>query len=320
LTTPSRILVTGATGFIGGHLIDGLAAAGHRIRAAARGPEPFSHPAIEGAVLGDLTRPALAKDMMYGVDAVVHAAGLAHASAAIPERTYAAVNTDATTRLAQAARSAGVKHFVLISSVRAQTGPFHQGPVSEDMPAEPTDAYGRSKLEAERSVAEIFNRPGLRWTVLRPVLVYGPGVKGNMAALFRLARLPVPLPFAGLKSKRSLLSIGNLVHAVRHAIEKDAGGNAAYLVADPEPVAIADVIASLRAGLGKMPLLFPVPERAMSGGLRLAGRPDLAERLCSELIVDTRRLRQSGWTPPETTHDALMAAIRQTASQTTGRP
>jgi UDP-glucose 4-epimerase len=305
-----RILVTGASGFIGQHLVRRLAESGYQVRAAARQPIVFENPRVEGVALGDMSRSFAAEFLVRGVDVVVHAAGMAHSRTDIPEALYTAINVDATRELARAARGAKVKRFVLMSSIRAQVGPTYSGVVTEETPAAPTDAYGRSKEAAEAVTAKLLEGSATRWTVLRPVLVYGPQVKGNMAALMRLAALPAPLPFAGFKSRRSLVSIGNLISAIEHVLKSQAAEDASYVVADPTSVTLAELIRALRRGMGRPSLLFPVPEQAVAAALRLAGKDELAERLTGELVADAARLRAIGWLPPEATIDALAAAAR----------
>jgi UDP-glucose 4-epimerase len=310
MTAGPRILVTGASGFIGQHIVRELAANGYRVRAAARQPIMFKEPHIEGVALGDMSRSFAAEYLVRGVDAVIHAAGLAHARDDLPDDAYTAINVEATRKLAQAARAARVKRFVLMSSIRAQVGASHAGVITETTPTAPTDAYGRSKAAAEALTAETLESSRTNWTVLRPVLVYGPNVKGNMAALMHLASLPLPLPFGAAKSRRSLVSIGNLAAAVRHVLSSETSGNGSFVVADDAPVTMAEMIRAVRQGLGTRTWLLPVPEAAVAAALRLAGRADLVDRLTGELVVDASRLRSSGWVPRETTPTGLAAAAR----------
>lgn len=308
MTVKPRILVTGASGFIGQHLVRKLSESGYRVRAAARQPVIFDDPNVEGIALGDMSRSFAAEYVVRGVDAVIHAAGMAHARAGIPDAAYTAINVDATRQLARAARAARVKRFVLMSSVRAQVGTSHDGVVTEATPAAPTDAYGRSKIAAEGVTAELLSGSNTHWTVLRPVLVYGPGVKGNMAALMRLAAGPYPLPFGGLKGRRSLVSIGNLLAAIEHVLRTEAAEDASFIVADSAPVTIADIIRALRKGRGRPSMLIPVPEAAIAAALRMAGKGEIADRLSGDLIADAARLRQIGWLPVEATGEALASA------------
>lgn len=314
MTAKPRILVTGASGFIGQHLVRRLSESGYLVRAAARQPVIFDDPNVEGIALGDMSRAFAAEYVVRGVDAVIHAAGMAHARPGIPDAAYTAINVDATRQIAKAARAARVKHFILMSSVRAQVGVTHDGVVSEDTPASPTDAYGRSKIAAEVITAELLAGSNTHWSVLRPVLVYGPGVKGNMATLMRLAASPYPLPFAAMKGRRSLLSIGNLLAAIEHVLRVEAAKDATFIVADSAPVTIADIIRALRKGRGRPSMLVPVPEAAIVAALRKVGKAEIADRLSGDLIADAVRLRQTGWQPVETTADALGSAARKSAA------
>src|SRR5215469_13894190 len=203
------IALTGATGFIGRHLLRELPARGFRLRVLLRRPAPVPDGA-SSAVIGDLARPQNMAAALADVDAVIHSAGLAHAMSGVPEDDYRALNTEATIGLARAAQRARVKRFVFLSSIRAQCGPASETVLTEAIEPAPTDAYGRSKLAAERGLATL----DLDWAALRAVLVYGPGVKGNMAQLMRLARAPLPLPVGALRARRSLLALDNLTAAV----------------------------------------------------------------------------------------------------------
>jgi UDP-glucose 4-epimerase len=257
-----------------------------------------------------MSRSFAAEFLVRGVDAIVHAAGLSHARIDLPAATYTAINVDATRQLARAARAARVKRFVLMSSIRAQVGVAYPEIVTEATPASPTDAYGRSKLAAEAIMAKMLEGSSTHWTVLRPVLVYGPGVKGNMAALMRLAALPVPLPFGGLTARRSLVSIGNLISAIQYVLQTQTAEDSTFVVADQEALTMAEIIRALRRGAGRPEFLLPVPETSLAGLLRLVRKPDLADRLTGDLVIDAVRLRRIGWSPSEAPAEALTAAAR----------
>ena len=177
------VALTGATGFIGRHLLKELPKRGFKVRVLLRRPTILP-PEASGAVVGDLAAPRNMSDALAGVDAVVHSAGLAHGMSGVPEDDYRAINTEATVALARAAARAGARRFVFLSSIRAQSGPVASEVLTEDMEPRPTDAYGRSKLDAERGLADVH----IDWVAMRPVLVYGQGVRGNMAALLKAGR------------------------------------------------------------------------------------------------------------------------------------
>ena len=204
---------------------------------------------------------------------------------------------------------------MFVSTVRAQTGPAAARVLTEDDPPVPTDPYGRSKLEAEAVLA----RSGIGFTVLRPVLVHGPGVKGNLAALARLAALPVPLPFGGFGGRRSLLAIANLVAAVNFVLGDPGVRGATYLVADPEPVSLAEIVTALRAGMGRPPGLVRVPPALIRSGLAAIGRARYWDQLAGELVVDPGRLMRAGFRP-ETSTAAGLAAMTGRARPAQSRP
>ena len=200
----ATVLVTGASGFIGKALIGALAGDGYAVRAAARDPSAIPVGAgIERVALPDLSRPVDWSGLLDGVTHVVHLAGLAHSPGVLADDVYTRINALSAGELAQQAARAKIDRLVLVSSVRAQAGLSADHAITETDRPEPTDAYGRSKLEAEQLVAA----SGANFTVLRPAVVYGPGVKGNIASLATLARTPMPLPFAGLDNRRSLLAL-----------------------------------------------------------------------------------------------------------------
>lgn len=318
-----RVLLTGATGFIGRHLTQALLRDGHVVRAALRDEQPMAD-RVERAVVGDIGGSPDWRAALAGVDAVIHAAGIAHAGPGIAAERYQSVNHAATLHLAHAARGR-VGRFVLMSSIRAQSGPSSPAVLTEADEPRPTDDYGRSKLAAERGLAEI---DGLHAAALRPVLVYGEGVRGNMGALVKLARLPIPLPFGALRARRSLVAVETVGDAVRHLLTAtDASGNplsGPFIVADPGPVNVAEMVTALRAGMGRRAGLVSLPQPLLRAGLSPVKRADLLERLNSPLVVDGARLREAGFTPTVSSREGLwrlgarLAGARPAGAQPTG--
>lgn len=286
-----RVLLTGASGFAGRALAVSLTAAGWTVRAPARRPTDLPE-GSEFVPIDDLATVEWAP-LLRGVDAVVHSAALAHAGPGLDEAPYQRINRDATLRLGQAA-AGQVSRFVFLSSIRAQSGPSADHLLTEDSPARPTDAYGRSKLEAEEGLARL----DLPAVALRPMVIYGPGVKGNVALLLRLARLPVPLPLRGLDNPRSLLSLDNLASAVDFALDAIVPLRGPLIVADSEPLGLGEIVATMREAMGRPTALWPAPQAMLAAGLRLAGRGDAWDRIAGQLQASPARLVRLGWQPP----------------------
>lgn len=304
-----RILVTGATGFAGPAVIAALTAQGHRVRAAVRRnrqPPCCAHDIVEAPGMAQAFDAA---PLVAGVDAVVHLAGIAHASSSIPPDVYMAVNCEAARQLAAASREAGVRRFIYVSSVRAQCGPSVRGIVTESDAPAPTDAYGRSKLAGERAVAQALAGSATDHVIMRPVLMYGPRAKGNMAALMRLARSRWPLPLGGLTGRRSILSDDNFGSAVVHVLEAGERAGHTYLVADSKPLTAGEIVALLRAGLERSGAVLRLPLPGAATALRAAGKGDLAQRLFGDLVVSTQALTSTGWQPVESSAQGLARAI-----------
>ena len=287
------VLVTGASGFVGQALTPHLAAQRWQVRATSRRPLNATAQGVSWTPMPDLSQPCDWAPLLDGVDHVVHLAGIAHSRARLDEQTYQRVNAEAARELAQAAAAAGVTRFVFLSSVRAQCGPSAQNVLTEATLPAPTDAYGRSKLAAERAIAADF--PGA--TVLRPVLILGPGVKGNLALLQRLARMRLPLPFGALHNKRSILGLQNLVSIIAFCLTAEAARGATYLAAEPEPISVRDLMTAMRAALGRQPGLVPLPPALLGAAMQLAGRGALTPSLLGALCVDTSALLSAGWRP-----------------------
>jgi nucleoside-diphosphate-sugar epimerase len=310
----ARILVTGASGFIGRSLVEELSLAGHRVRAAMRQPADVFPREVEVVAVSDLTRPVEWRLLLKDIDKVVHLAGIAHAGAGIAEQTYDRINRLATAELATAARSAGIRRLIFISSIRAQSGPTCSHPLTEADPPQPTDAYGRSKLAAEEAVRSAQ----VPYTILRPVLVYGPGVKGNLARLIQLAHSPWPLPFASFRNRRSMLSRQNLIAAIHLALREKVTSGETYVVADPIPLTLAEIIAALREGEDRSPGLVPVPPTLMAKALKVFHRTDVWDRLGGDMVVDPKKLLRAGWLPPVETRAGLAAMVQATSPRKSG--
>lgn len=305
------IALTGSTGFIGQHLVRELPRRGYRLRVLLR--RPTSLPTnTASAVIGDIARPQNMSAALQDVDAVIHSAGLAQAMSGVPEDDYRVINTEATINLARAARRAGAKRFIFLSSIRAQSGPTADTVLTEALQPSPTDAYGRSKLAAERGLAEL----DIDWVSLRAALVYGPGVKGNMAQLMRLARSPLPLPLGGLRARRSLLAVENLSAAIEAVLATQETLRRPFIVADAQALTVAEMIAAMRRGLGRWPNVFWFPAMFLEYSFRAAGRQHVYERLSGSLVVDPSALMRMGWTPPLTTEVGLARLMQAPAGVT----
>jgi UDP-glucose 4-epimerase len=301
-----RVLVTGASGFVGKRLVNALAKEGWQVRAAARDPGEILAPtSVERAVMSDLAYPADWSKLLDGVAHVVHLAGIAHAPGSLPDALYTRINAEAAGELAHAARGK-VERLVFISSVRAQAGLSADHIITEKDPPQPTDVYGRSKLEGERLVAA----SGVSFTVLRPVVVYGKGVKGNIASLATLAKTPMPLPFAGFDNRRSLLALDNFVTAISLALTSEAARNETFLVADAQPISLADLVAAMREGLHRPAHLVKVPLGGVKRLMKSLGKEAEWERISGNFVIDASKLIGTGWRPLIATREGIAKMMR----------
>ena len=286
-----RVLVTGSDGFVGRHLVPYLAARGYRVIAASRATSAFDIPNVTSVPLPDLSKLFDWQSILEQCDAVVHLAGIAHKYAG--DDFYDRVNHRATSTLARAISRSGTKHLVFISSIAAQSGSYAEHELSEDDFPTPNNAYGRSKFAAEQAI----RAAGISFTVLRPVVIYGEGEKGNFATVHRLSRLPIPLPFGALTAQRSVLSIQNFNSAVETALSNPRARGETFIVSDPAPVTVANLIARHRVGLGRSPRLIPVPESWIEACLKATGQGAIWERIGRPLVAPPAKLLAIGWEP-----------------------
>jgi UDP-glucose 4-epimerase len=263
---------------------------------------------VEVIAVSDLTRPVEWKPLLRDVEIVVHLAGTAHAEPTIADQIYDRVNRLATAELANAAKAVGIGHLIFMSSIRAQSGPASTEVLRETDEPRPTDAYGRSKLAAEDAV----RAAGVPFTILRPVLIYGPGVKGNFARLMELARKPWPLPLGLCHNRRSLLARRNLIDAIHLVLASRPAKGETYVVADPAPLTLREIVTALRAGEGRRPRLLPVPPALIAGAAKILGRTEEWQRVGGMLVADPAKLMNAGWSPATDTRLGLAELTRTT--------
>ncbi|MDQ8699863.1 NAD-dependent epimerase/dehydratase family protein [Hyphomicrobium sp. LHD-15] len=303
-----RILVTGAAGFVGVAACKALSESGHRVTAVTRSPTATPLAAERIAVLGDLTGATDWSDVLVGIDAVVHLAGRAHVlndDAREAERLYRQANVEVLEGLARAAVAAGVKRLAFASSIKVNGEETFGVPFSADRPPAPEDAYGKSKLEAEQRLREIAGT-AMEWVILRPPLMYGPGVRGNMARLYAIADRGWPVPFGSIRNARDLLYVGSFADLIVRAVSAPAAANRVFLARDGEPLSTPDLFRSIAGALGKRPILLPCPVSMLELIGRLTGRTAEVRRLTGNLEIDdgeTRRLL--AWEPRVSAGEAM---------------
>lgn len=303
-----RVLVTGASGFVGRELCAQLAERGFTVRAALRVPRPGPAPWAEEARVGEIDGGTRWGDALRGVDAVVHLAARVHHMGAAEQAhmgEYRRVNVHGTEALARQAADAGVKRLVFASSVKVNGEATHGTPFRPDDPPRPVDAYGISKRDAEDALWRLCGASGLEGVVVRPPLVYGPGVRANFLQLLRVVDRGIPLPLAAVRNVRSMVFVSNLADALIRALEHPAAAGRTYLAADGS-LSTPALVRQLAAGLGRPVRLFPVPPPAMRLAGRLTGTLDAVGRLCASLEVDAGALEaELGWRPRVTAEDGL---------------
>jgi nucleoside-diphosphate-sugar epimerase len=302
----NRVLVTGANGFIGRALCERLLADGISVRAAVRDQVAT---AGERVIVGDLAANPPWDEALGGVDVVVHLAGRAHVlreTAADPLAAFLRDNVEGTARLGHACVSAGVRRLVFVSSIKVNGEATYGRPFTEGDEPSPRDAYGQSKLEAETALRRICSQADLELVIVRPCLVYGPGVGGNVRRLLQVIDRGLPLPFGAIHNQRSLIGLENLCDLLLLcAREREAAGHT-FLASDGRDLATPELVRLLAAGLGGSARLLSVPVVVLEAMARLTGRMDACERVCGSLQVDSTKARTLlGWRPPVTPEDGL---------------
>lgn len=315
------VVLTGAAGFVGQHLIRHLVAAGYHVRAVTRHPDTMPAGKDAGAAITVMRHPGFgaAADwtpILSGADAVIHSAGIAH----IPldanhesRQRLRRVNVAGVRELARAAAACGVRQLVFLSSIKAAGEWSSPGqPLRENDPSRPEDCYGFAKRSAERHLARLAQRhPQLRITSLRPPLIYGHGVKANFATLLKLASSGLPLPLGSIRNERSFLYVGNLADAIVTILASPAKAGGLFHLSDGKPVSTPALIRAIAAAAGKPARLLPVPAALLGSAARLAGREGMWQRLAGSLAVSHEAFCQHfDWQPPYTMEQGLAETLK----------
>lgn len=309
----TTLLVTGATGFVGGAVCRQAVHAGIRVRGAVRSPGRTS-PGVDEVTVPSLDEAADWKQALQGCRAVVHAAARVHVmveSATDPLSEFRRVNLQGTLHLAREAAAAGVQRFVFVSSVKVHGESTAPGaPFSWNQLPAPQDPYGISKAEAEQGLRQIATRTGMEVSIVRPPLVYGPGVKANFATLLRWLARGRPLPLGAVhQNRRSLVALDNLVDLLLTCAEHPAAANQTFLVSDGEDLSTTELLQRMGQALHRPARLLPVPSALLRWGAMALGKADVAQRLLGSLQVDIDHTRNIlNWTPPISVDEGLRRA------------
>ncbi|MCX7086152.1 MAG: SDR family oxidoreductase [Methylococcales bacterium] len=295
------ILITGANGFVGKALCESLAHQSYKIIAAVRKIDEASNKAHQIAI-EEINADTDWTSALSGVDTVIHLAARVHVMhdiASDAQTAYRNVNVEGTLQLAKSAVKAGVKRFIFLSSIKVNgEGTEPNRPYTpEDEPA-PVDPYGVSKLEAEIALRQLANDTGLEVVIIRPPLIYGPGVKANFKNMMSFLNKSIPLPLGAINNKRSLVALDNLIDLISCCINHPAAANETFLVSDGLDVSTPELLRSMAKALDKKALLIPIPSSLLQAVAVIIGKKAFAQRLCSSLQVDvSKTYKLLNWTP-----------------------
>ncbi len=310
------ILVTGATGLVGKALLQRLMADNElqRLVVAVRRRGQRWPEQVRPIVTGDLNLATDWSIALKGVAVVVHSAARVHVvqdTAPASLAAFRAVNVLATLNLARQASAKGVKQFVFISSVKVNGDSTRPGRAFTEVDSpNPQDAYGESKFEAEQGLRQLAADTGMEVVIIRPPLVYGPGVKANFAALMRAVQHGWPLPLGAVHNQRSLVALDNLVDFIVTCITHPQAANQTFLVSDGQDLSTTELLRGMAQAAGVPTRLLPVPVWALQAGASLLGKGDAVQRLCGNLQVDISKARSLlGWVPPVSVEDGLRRAM-----------
>lgn len=310
----SRVLVTGGRGLVGKALAARLLAQRFAVRLSSRQKCASTDHRLEWVQTADLNAATNWLSALQTIDTVIHCAARVHVmhdADADPLAAFRAVNVDGSLNLARQAAAAGVKRFVFISSVKVngESTPAGQPFTAEDLPA-PLDPYGVSKMEAEQGLRQIAADTGMEVVIIRPPLVYGPGVKANFAALMRAVQKGWPLPLGAVHNQRSLVALDNLVDFIITCITHPQAANQTFLVSDGHDLSTTELVRGMAEAAGVPARLLPLPVWALQAAGAVLGKGDAVQRLCGNLQVDISKARELlGWTPPVSVAEGLRRAM-----------
>ncbi|MDF3238305.1 SDR family oxidoreductase [Pseudomonas veronii] len=309
-----HVLITGASGFVGSRLVEVLKDKdGVQVTGAVRSQAVERKGGIKQINVGELSPETDWAEALVDVDVVIHAAARVHVMNDVesdPLAVFRKVNVEGTLNLARQAVVSGVSRFIFISSIKVNgEGTVSGKPfTAEDMPA-PLDPYGISKMEAEAGLREIAAGSRLEVVIIRPVLVYGPGVKANFLNMMRWLDKGIPLPFGSISNRRSLVALDNLVDLIITTTTHPAAANQTFLVSDGEDLSTTQLLRRMATALNKKAFLLPIPSVLLSTGASLLGKKSLSQRLCGSLQVDIdKTCSLLSWRPPVTVDQALELA------------
>ena len=310
-----RVLITGASGFVGRTLLPVLSLRSHEIVAAMRAAPSDRETPSNSVAIGDINAATNWSAALHGADAVVHLAARVHVMCEIardPLKEFRRVNTDGTLNLARQAAAAGVKRFIFLSTIGVNGNSTSHGKIFTETSASlPHDPYSVSKHEAEVGLRAISKSTGMEIVIIRPTLVHGSKAPGNFGKLTRLVAKGLPLPLASIDNRRSLVGIDNLVDFIITCLEHPAAANETFLVSDGEDLSTPDLIRRMARALDRPVRLLPVPKSVLMAVASMLGKRDMAQRLCGSLQVDISKARALlGWNPPVSVDEGLRRAVK----------